>query len=128
VLAGALILMGCGATAMPAPVLDPDVVAARALVGPIPEELREGEAGYQKDCAICHGEDGLGNSMGPPLLHSVYGPMQHSDAAFLLSVKAGVKAHHFNMGGMEVMPEVSAEMVGKMTTYVRWLQQEVGIY
>ena len=128
VLVGALVLAGCGETGMPSPELDPDVVAARALVGPVPEELKRGEAGYMRDCAKCHGEDALGNLSGPPLLHAVYAPMQHSDAAFLLSVRAGMKAHHFNFGDMERMPAVTAEMVGEITSYIRWLQREVGVF
>lgn len=124
----ALLLLGCGAQANPEPDVDPAVAEARARVGPTPPDLVAGEEAYLRDCARCHGEDGLGTLSGPPLLHRIYQPTHHSDAAFLLSVRVGVRAHHWTYGDMDPMPAVSAEMVGEITTYVRWLQREVGIY
>jgi mono/diheme cytochrome c family protein len=123
-----LLLAACGETGMPAPDLDPAVVQARGQITQIPEQYQQGNALYQQDCARCHGEDGLGTLSGPPLLHRVYQPTHHSDAAFLLAVRAGVRAHHWNFGDMEALPGVSAEDVGAITSYVRWLQQETGVY
>ena len=113
---------------MPAPELDPTVVAAREAITEIPEEYAEGDALYQRDCARCHGEDALGALSGPPLLHRVYQPTHHADAAFLLAVRAGVRAHHWNFGDMEALPGVTAEDVGAITSYIRWLQRETGVY
>jgi mono/diheme cytochrome c family protein len=118
----------CAPQANPEPEVDPAVAEARTRVGPTPPDLLAGEEAYLRDCARCHGEDGLGSLSGPPLLHRIYQPTHHSDAAFLLSVRVGVRAHHWTYGDMDPMPAVSAEVVGEITSYVRWLQREVGIY
>jgi len=120
-------LVGCGADS-PEPGVDPDVAAARGAIAEIPAEYAEGDRLYQRDCARCHGEDGLGSLSGPPLLHRIYQPTHHADAAFLLAVGTGVRAHHWGYGDMEALPGVSPEEVGQITSYIRWLQRGVGIY
>lgn len=124
---GILLLAGCGVDG-PSPELDPEIVAARQAITEVPLEHRDGEAAYQRDCARCHGEDGLGSESGPPLLHPIYRPSQHPDATFLLAVRSGVEQHHWDFGDKEPLPGVSPADIGRITSYIRWLQREVGIY
>ncbi len=125
--AGLLVLAGCGVDG-PSLEVDPEIVAAREAITVIPPEYREGDAAYQRDCARCHGEDGLGSESGPPLLHPIYKPTQHPDAQFLLAVRSGVEQHHWDFGDKEPLPGVSPPDIGRITSYIRWLQREVGIY
>ncbi|WP_169567223.1 c-type cytochrome [Sneathiella limimaris] len=81
---------------------------------------------YQQNCASCHGEQANGTENGPPFLHKVYVPSHHSDAAFLLAVKRGVRAHHWNFGDMPPVPGVSEDEAKAITKYVRQLQRTVG--
>ena len=45
----------------------------------------DGGALYGKRCAGCHGGDLKGSEKGPPLLHKIYEPSHHADAAFQLA-------------------------------------------
>lgn len=46
----------------------------------------EGEALFNTSCAACHGTDAAGQSgIAPPLVHIIYEPNHHADAAFLLA-------------------------------------------
>jgi cytochrome c len=90
---------------------------------------------FEKFCAACHGvdlkgsENGLqkGSQSGPPLLHRIYEPSHHADAAFQLAVKNGVRAHHWQFGDMAPVPQVSPDDVAHITAYVRAEQRKVGI-
>ncbi|MFZ2854051.1 MAG: cytochrome c [Rhodocyclaceae bacterium] len=90
-----------------------------------------GRALYEKSCAACHGADLKGSEngekKGPPLLHRIYEPSHHGDAAFQLAVKNGVRAHHWSFGDMAPLPQVSADDVAHITAYVRAEQRKVGI-
>lgn len=94
----------------------------------IPAEFQRGEELYQASCAQCHGEAALGTSQGPPLVHIVYEPNHHADAAFILAAERGVRAHHWSFGDMPPLPEVSRAEVMEIVQYVRWLQREAGVY
>lgn len=100
--------------------------AARPLP-PTPAEHRNGERAYVANCAGCHGVAGRGSEKGPPLVHRVYEPGHHADAAFLLAVRSGVVAHHWRFGDMPPQPHVTNEETGRIVAYVRWLQREAGI-
>ena len=95
--------------------------------GPPPPELIAGETMYNGSCAKCHGLEGRGTGEGPPLVDEVYRPAHHADAAFQLAVRQGVAPHHWTFGPMPPMPELTPEQVGRITGYVRWLQQQAGI-
>lgn len=90
-----------------------------------------GKALFARHCAACHGADlrgsAQGDKRGPPLLHKVYEPSHHSDAAFQLAVRNGTKAHHWKFGDMAPLPEVSADEVAHITAYVRAEQRRAGI-
>jgi len=83
----------------------------------------------------CHGIDLMGNEKGndkgdkkgPPLLHKIYEPSHHGDAAFQLAAKNGVVAHHWKFGDMAPVPGVTPDDVAHITAYVRAEQRKVGI-
>lgn len=103
-----------------------DTVGLRTLE--VPAEHREGRVAFDAVCAACHGEAALGTRLGPPLVHIVYEPGHHSDAAFVLAVARGVRAHHWRFGDMPPQPGLSDAQVQAIIAYVRWLQREAGIH
>ena len=82
---------------------------------------------FRKNCSSCHGRDGHGSNMGPPLVHKTYNPSHHADLAFNLAVKNGVRRHHWRFGDMPPQPGVSPQAVGHIVAYVRALQRQAGI-
>lgn len=103
-----------------------DTTGLRTLA--VPAEYQAGEQLYDATCAACHGGAALGTAQGPPLVHIVYEPNHHADAAFLLAVQRGVRAHHWRFGNMPPQPGVTPEEAQTITDYVRWLQREAGVY
>jgi hypothetical protein len=89
--------------------------------------MADGERLFGERCASCHGQWATGTAHGPPLLHHYYRPSHHGDAAFVLAVRQGVKAHHWRYGDMPPVAGLTADQVGEITGYVRWLQREMGI-
>jgi mono/diheme cytochrome c family protein len=94
---------------------------------PVPEVFATGESLYNAHCARCHGSSAAGTEQGPSLLSAIYAPQHHSDASFLLAVKRGVAAHHWQFGDMPPIPEVGQDEVADIILYVRWLQEQAGI-
>lgn len=87
-----------------------------------------GKRGFEAKCAVCHGENAAGrDGIAPPLVHKIYEPSHHGDAAFLLAAKNGVRAHHWNFGNMPPVDGVTKADVEAITTYVRELQKANGI-
>lgn len=86
---------------------------------------------FAQYCAACHGTDlkgvDKGEKRGPPLLHKIYEPSHHGDAAFQLAVKNGVRAHHWPYGDMAPVPQVTPDDVAHITAYVRGEQRKAGI-
>jgi mono/diheme cytochrome c family protein len=76
---------------------------------------REGREAFDRRCAACHGEHASGSAVGPPLVHLVYRPAHHADAAFALAVQRGVAAHHWRFGDMPPQPGVRPEEIEKIT-------------
>ncbi|MFN8574085.1 MAG: cytochrome c [Gemmatimonadaceae bacterium] len=95
---------------------------------PTPSVLAEGDTLFRTKCARCHGTWALGTDSGPPLLHAIYAPAHHADAAFLLAVRLGVRAHHWTYGDMPPVAGVTTEQAIQITAYIRWLQSEAGIH
>lgn len=98
----------------------------------LPEELtgqaQMGKRAFDAVCAACHGENATGrNGMGPPLVHKIYEPSHHADAAFLLAVKNGVRAHHWRFGNMPPQDGLTNAEVKSIARYVRELQLANGI-
>lgn len=98
----------------------------------LPAELSEpaqiGKRAYDAVCAECHGDNAAGRSgMGPPLVHKIYEPSHHADAAFLLAVRNGVRAHHWDYGNMPPQQGLTDGDVKGIIRYVRELQRANGI-
>lgn len=115
-------LAGCGVGGS-----EPAVDRGEVLALETPGTLRDGEALFEANCARCHGQRALGAQHGPPLVHPVYAPGHHGDAAFVLAVERGVRPHHWRFGPMPRVPGLSWEEAEEITAYVRWLQRQVGI-
>jgi cytochrome c len=92
-----------------------------------PAEFQKGEAKFNANCARCHGEQAIGTAQGPPLVHKIYEPSHHGDAAFQLAAARGVRAHHWQFGDMPKVEGVTSDDVTQITAYVRWLQRQAGI-
>jgi mono/diheme cytochrome c family protein len=89
---------------------------------------KAGETAFNQYCATCHGKNAAGrDGAGPPLVHIVYEPNHHSDAAFLLAARRGVRAHHWSFGDMPPVEGVTDAEIGRIVAYVRTLQQANGI-
>jgi mono/diheme cytochrome c family protein len=112
-------LLACGPDGSPR-------AAATAGSGP-PAELADGQPLFETHCSACHGVAGVGTEQGPPLVHRIYEPSHHGDAAFQLAVARGVRAHHWRFGDMQPVSGVSETDVARIVAYVRWLQREAGI-
>lgn len=96
----------------------------------IPElsaEARIGEVAFNEICATCHGKNATGSDNGPPLVHDIYNPGHHADAAFHLAVQRGVPTHHWRFGDMPPLPDVTKKEVTAIIAYVRELQVANGI-
>lgn len=87
----------------------------------------KGKQSFDKNCASCHGENAAGTEVGPPLVHDIYNPGHHSDAAFYSAVQNGVAQHHWPYGPMPPRPEVRRHEVTAIIQYVRELQRANGI-
>ncbi|SPH25014.1 hypothetical protein DEA8626_04049 [Defluviimonas aquaemixtae] len=99
-----------------------------ALPTELSSEAQIGKRAFEAKCAQCHGVDAAGNnSAGPPLVHKIYEPNHHGDAAFLVAVRNGVRQHHWDFGNMMPVEGLTDADVKYIVQYVRELQQENGI-
>lgn len=88
---------------------------------------RTGKTAFDDNCAQCHGPNGAGSEKRPPLIHRVYHPGHHANAAFELAVKTGVRQHHWRFGDMPPQPQVTQEQVAAIVRFVRQVQIANGI-
>lgn len=105
--------------------------AGQAVAVAVPQFSPVASAGketFDAVCAACHGANGAGTEKGPPLVHNIYNPGHHADAAFFLAAKRGVRQHHWPFGDMPPQPQVSDEEIAGIVQYVRELQQANGIF
>lgn len=82
---------------------------------------------FETRCAACHGVNAAGTDKGPPLVHDIYNPGHHGDAAFLSAARRGVQQHHWRFGNMAPLPEVSDQEISLIIRYIRQLQEANGI-
>ena len=101
--------------------------AASLMLPDLSPQQQTGRALFDANCTACHGQNALGSDRGPPLLHRIYEPSHHSDLAFLLAVRKGVRAHHWKYGNMPAIDGISDNEVVQITAYVRALQRANGI-
>lgn len=106
-------------------VLEPGAPLAAVQLPPdLSEAATIGKRAFDAACAECHGDNAAGrNGMGPPLVHKIYEPSHHGDAAFLLAVRNGVQAHHWGFGHMPPQHGLTDGDVKGITRYVRELQR-----
>lgn len=83
---------------------------------------------FDGNCARCHGAAARGTDVGPPLVHRIYEPSHHADISFYRAVEFGVAAHHWRFGSMQPVEGVARDDVTQIIGYLRWLQQEAGIF
>jgi mono/diheme cytochrome c family protein len=103
-------------------------IAPVAAESKFPKGLLKGEALFNKNCALCHGQAGTGTNSGPPLVHKIYEPNHHADEAFYRAVQNGVIAHHWRFGNMPPLPNLNRDTIEHIIQYIRWLQREAGIF
>ena len=121
-------------TLAPTPVKQGEAPTAATLAQvTVPQTLSEdaqiGQRVFDAKCAACHGTNAAGrDGAGPPLVHKVYEPSHHGDAAFLLAARNGVRAHHWDFGNMPPVDGITDAEIGYVTRYVRELQKANGIF
>ncbi|WP_420477182.1 c-type cytochrome [Noviherbaspirillum sp. ST9] len=87
-----------------------------------------GKGLFATHCASCHGADLKGSDKGPAMLHKVYEPSHHGDAAFQIAAARGVRAHHWQFGDMAPVPAVTPDDVAHITAFIRAEQRKIGIH
>ena len=91
-----------------------------------PTLVAEGDVLYQASCAACHGSDLRGTDIGPSHLSVVYQPGHHSDAAFILAARNGVRSHHWQFGNMAPVEGLSDADLESIVAFVRESQRTSG--
>ena len=100
-------------------VVVPQTLSADALIGKV---------SFEAKCSVCHGVNAAGQEgVAPPLVHKIYEPSHHGDAAFLMAAKNGVRAHHWRFGNMPHVEGLTDGEVRMIVAYVRELQRANGI-
>ena len=99
-----------------------------ALPDNFSDNAQIGIVAFEAKCAACHGANAAGqDGVAPPLVHKIYEPSHHGDAAFLLAAKNGVRAHHWRFGNMPPVEGLTDGDVKMIVAYVRELQRANGI-
>ena len=99
------------------------------LPAELSSEAQIGKRAFDSKCAECHGANAAGqNGIAPPLVHKIYEPSHHSDMAFVLAAKNGVRAHHWEFGNMPPVEGLTDADVKMIARYVRELQAANGIF
>jgi mono/diheme cytochrome c family protein len=89
-----------------------------------------GVAPYRANCAMCHGVQGDGTNVGPPLVHELYEPGHHPDESFQAAVSMGVEPHHWDFGPMPAVGPangLTTTDVADIVAHVRVMQRAAGI-
>ncbi len=92
-------------------------------------QAETGKTYFDAVCSVCHGANAAGqDGIAPPLVHVIYEPSHHGDAAFAAAARNGVTAHHWSFGNMPALQErLTDAEVGAIVAYVRELQRANGI-
>jgi mono/diheme cytochrome c family protein len=91
------------------------------------ELAARGKILFEATCAECHGRNGAGTDQGPSFINDIYNPGHHSDEAFLLAPRVGVRAHHWKFGDMPPVEGVTDADLRAIVRYVREIQEANGI-
>ena len=110
------------------PPLQGDPIVTVAIPAELSPNAQIGKRGFDAKCAACHGENAAGqHGVAPPLVHKIYEPSHHSDTAFVLAAKNGVRSHHWKFGNMPPVDGLTDADVKYIARYVRELQKVNGI-
>lgn len=107
--------------AAPAPTADSIIIPELSQIA------LSGELAFKENCSACHGKNAAGTDKGPPLIHKLYEPSHHGDAAIASAAKNGVKAHHWRFGNMIPVQGITDAKIRWITKYIRELQVANGI-
>ncbi|WP_240686521.1 c-type cytochrome [Aliiroseovarius marinus] len=87
-----------------------------------------GARAFTAKCAACHGPSAGGiEGAGPPLIHKIYEPSHHGDAAFFRAAEVGVRAHHWTFGNMPPVEGITRAEIAEIVKYLRAVQRANGI-
>ncbi|MCY0092591.1 c-type cytochrome [Hoeflea ulvae] len=126
VVAGSAVFVGRVLLAPPPPATG--AAMASVVVPELSAGAQAGESLFNRSCAACHGADAAGQGgVAPPLVHKIYEPSHHGDAAFHLAAGNGVRAHHWGFGNMPPVEGITDPELEKIVLYVRELQRANGI-
>jgi len=110
------------------PLAQGEPIVIVSLPAELSADAQIGKRGFDAKCARCHGDNAAGQTgVAPPLVHKIYEPNHHSDAAFLLAARNGVRSHHWKFGNMPPVKGLTDADLKYIARYVRELQQENGI-
>ena len=123
-----ILLLGVGSVAWRVINSADETVTVAVKVPQLSERAQEGKTAFDDSCTACHGASAAGSDKGPPLVHDIYNPGHHGDAAFLAAVKRGTLRHHWNFGDMPPQPGVTDDGVAAIVRYIRELQEANGIF
>ena len=123
-----ILLLGAGSVAWRAISSFDETVTVAVKVPQLSERAQEGKGAFDDNCAACHGTSAAGSDTGPPLIHDIYNPGHHTDAAFFAAANRGTPRHHWNFGDMPPRPSVTDDDVAAIVRYVRELQEANGIF
>lgn len=123
-----VLLLGAGATAMRLISPKDSSSGGDVVVPKLSALAARGKSAFDANCASCHGANAAGTDNGPPFVHDIYNPGHHSDRAFYLAARQGVRRHHWPFGDMPPQPQVTDEELAAIVRYVRELQEANGIF
>ena len=123
---GAWWLWGQSDAARPAE--EGQALVAVTLPATLSAEAKAGRQAFAANCASCHGIDAEGRvGIAPPLIHMIYEPSHHSDMAFVMAARNGVRAHHWPFGNMAPVPGLTDPELAGIISFVREVQVANGI-
>ncbi|AJQ97460.1 c-type cytochrome [Gynuella sunshinyii] len=121
------ILLSCLSVSMTA-YADHETGHVDVKIGPLTPRAAAGQVTFNQYCAACHGVNGQGTKVGPPLIHDIYNPGHHDNASFMRAVKNGVQQHHWPYGNMPPQPQTGFTDMTNLMAFIREVQEQNGIY
>lgn len=123
-----VLLLGLGAIASRWFGAEDSATASAVKLPTLSALAAQGKGAFDANCASCHGANAAGTDKGPPLVHDIYNPGHHNDAAFYRAARNGVPQHHWPFGNMPAQPKVSDGELAAIVRYVREMQEANGIF
>jgi mono/diheme cytochrome c family protein len=90
---------------------------------------QQGKQAFDENCAGCHGANAAGQTgVAPPLIHRIYEPSHHGDAAIARAAKMGAPQHHWPFGDMPPVTGITDAEITVIVAYLRAVQRANDIY